>query len=233
VTGRFIRGALIEFRPAFGPPLPNVIAFQFNPETMTHAWTQAESAGGGDAALGRKANPLAVRGLPGESFSFSLMLDAAEPIADGDPVSGPIAQTSGVYARLAALEMLQFPVPADATARLARTAPTPGGRATAKRRVPEGQVPTVLFVWGPRRIVPVRVTALSITEQLYDPLLNPTHAEATITLQVLTRDDFAAVTGRLSTFAKGAYNYTHGVRQALALVNLGNTAESTVGMLPL
>src|SRR5438309_12047829 len=106
MANKFIRGALIEFMDAFGFPLPNVIIFQLNPETMTHAWTQPEAAPAG--AAGAKANPLAVKGLPGESFSFTLMMDAGESIAD-DPISGPIAQVSGVYTRLAALEMLQYP----------------------------------------------------------------------------------------------------------------------------
>ncbi|HEY3004407.1 MAG TPA: hypothetical protein VGJ44_18820 [Kribbellaceae bacterium] len=248
MANKFIRGALVEFMPAFGVPLPNVIVFQFNPETMTHTWTQAEAAAG-DPTGAVKANPLAVKGLPSETFSFSLMLDAGEPIADRDPVSGPLAIVSGVYTRLAALEMLQYPVPA-ATEGLAGAAGAVAGAAAGaiggalvgavggtlaaatKRPVPESQVPTVLFVWGPGRIVPVRVTGLSVTERLYDALLNPTHAEATVTLRVLTPDELTFVTGPLSSIARGAYTYSQKLREALALVNLGNAGESIVGMLP-
>ena len=59
----------------------------------------------------------------------------------------------------------------------------------------------MLFVWGPGRIVPVRVTGLTITEKLYDPLLNPIHAEVQLTLRVLTPDELKSTTGRLKDFA--------------------------------
>jgi hypothetical protein len=244
VANKFIRGALIEFMPAFGTSLPNVIVFQFNPETMTHAWTQPEAVEGGAAVAGVKPNPLAVQGQPGESFTFTLMLDAGEPIADGDLVAGPVARVSGIYSRLAALEMLQYPVPADPAAQLAgqasavaqaaQAAGVPGTRAIPEQRpIPENQLPTVLFVWGPGRIVPVRVITLSITEKLYDQFLNPTQAEAAITLRVLTEADLEFVTGPLKGVANGAYRYSQHLREVLALVNLGNAGESILGMLPI
>ena len=95
------------------------------------------------------------------------------------------------------------------------------------------QVPTVLFVWGPGRIVPVRVTSLTITEKFYDALLNPTYAEATLGLRVLTPEELLYVNGPLKEIAKGAYTYSQGLRQVLALANLANAAESIIGMLPI
>ena len=236
--GTFIRGAFIEFMPTFLIPLPNIIIFQYNPETMTHAWTQPTLAPVA-AAEGVKANPLAVRGLPGESFSFTLVMDTVDMIADGSPVAEGIATVSGIYTRLAALEMLQYPVPADdnnglvgAVSAGAAAVGASAGAAAPDRSVPVMQVPTVLFVWGPGRIVPVRLTSLSITEKLYDGLLNPIHAEASITVQVLTPDELASVTGPLAEIAKIAYTYSQDLRQVLAIANLANAAESAIGMLP-
>jgi hypothetical protein len=85
---------------------------------------------------------------------------------------------------------------------------------------------------GPGRIVPVRVTNLAITEKLYDALLNPIHAEATIGLRVLTPDELAYVNGPLGEIAKIAYTYSQDLRQVLAIANLANAVESTIGMLP-
>ena len=99
--------------------------------------------------------------------------------------------------------------------------------------MPAAQLPTVLFIWGPGRIVPVRVTALTITEKLYDStLLNPTHVEAQIGLRVLTKEELGYVDGPLGTVANTAYTYSQRLREALALANLANAAESIIGMLP-
>ncbi len=76
-----------------------------------------------------------------------------------------------------------------------------------------GQVPIVLFVWGIGRIVPVRVTSLTITEKLYDVALNPTYAEAQISMTVLTPQDLGDLQGPLATVALAANDYTLALRQ--------------------
>jgi len=238
VAGKFLHGAFVQFMQTFLLPLPNVIIFQFNPETMTHTWSPAQTVGGS----GPDANPLAVRGTPGESFSFSLAMDANDMIADGSPVAEGIATVSGVYTRLAALEMLLHPTGGSGggllgsvSASIGAGGISIGGAASAgvKRDVPPAQLPTVLFVWGPGRILPVKVTGLTITEKFYDPvLLNPTHADAQISLQVLTPEELKFVSGPLAEVANVAYTYSQGLRQALAIANLANSAESVIGMLP-
>jgi hypothetical protein len=243
MSGKFIKGALIEFMPTFLVPLPNVISFQYNPETMSHTWTQAEASSSGGKEQGA-SNPLAVSGLPGESFSFTLMMDARDSIADGSVITAGIATGSGVYSRLAALEMLLYPtgafdsnqlvgsVSVSASVDVGSGGITAGASASPKvvSQIPQSQVPTVLFVWGPGRIVPVRVTSLTITEKLYDKFLNPIQAEAQIGLRVLTKGE--SVSGPLGELAKVSYKYTQRLRQALAVANLANATESIIGMLP-
>ncbi|WNG35773.1 hypothetical protein F0U61_20420 [Archangium violaceum] len=239
MPGKFMKGALVEFMPTVLVPLPNVIIFQFNPETIRHVWTQPEAAGD---AQSQNHNPLAVRGMPGESFSFTLVMDANDQIAEGNP----IAKATGIASRLAALEMLMYPtgaagggllgsVSASVSVSAGGVGASLGGSAAsaATRQVPQSEVPTVLFVWGPGRIVPVRVTGLSIEEKLYDELLNPTHAEAQLELRVLTPEELARVSGPLKDVAKAAYTYSQVLRQGLAVANLANSVESIVGMLPL
>lgn len=233
-TGQYFRGALVEFTETFPIPVPNLILFQYNPETMTHTWTPAKS-GGSNTPGQSPSNPLAISGPPEEQFSFNLVMDSNDTIAENAPVTTQLAQLSGVYPRIAALEMLLFP-----------TAPPGGGLIGSissalgitsgpppSTAVPAAQLPTVLFVWGPGRIAPVRVTTLTITEKLYDgTLLNPIHAEAQITLKVLTPQELQYVSGPLGTLANAASTYTTGLREALAIANLANSVESIVGMLP-
>jgi hypothetical protein len=241
MTGKFVKGALIEFKPAFLVPVPNVIVFQYNPETMTHTWTQPQAAQSGKEQ--GSSNPLAVSGLPGESFDFNLMMDAKDAIADGSGVSAAIAEKTGIYSRLAALELLLYPtevfgeellgsVSVSVNISTSGIAASVGASAGVKIPIPQSQLPIVLFVWGPGRIVPVRVTTLTITEKLYDDLLNPTHAEARIGLQVLTKGELDSVKGPLGGLAQVSYKYTQTLRQALAVSNLANAAE-VIGMLPL
>lgn len=244
MAGKYLRGAFVSFTETFPLPIPNVILFQFNPETMTHTWQPAATGGSaatapaGAGAQGAGAsNPLAVDGPPGESFSFTLALDAKDMIADGNPVSAALAEASGVYTRLAALEMLLFPTDSSGGGLIGSISSalgfTGGGGTAPNTPIPAAQLPTVLFIWGPGRILPVKVTTLTTTEKLYDNiLLNPTHAEVQVGLKVLTPRELQYVDGPLGSLANTAYSVSKTLREALALANLANAAESIIGMLP-
>jgi hypothetical protein len=232
MAGKFIKGALVQFMETFIAPLPNVIIFQFNPETITHTWSPAQEVAG--AATSEDVSPLAVQGPPGESFNFTLMMDATDQIAE----KNPIAISTGIYSRIAALEMLLYPTNSFPDGLLGsvsapKKAPNDKADPGPKRDVPQSEVSTVLFIWGPARILPVRVTSLTITEKFHDTLLNPTHAEAQIGLRVLTPRELRASHDELADIARGAYAYTLGARQVFAIANLANAVESIVGMIPI
>jgi hypothetical protein len=237
MPGKYLKGAFVQFMPTFLVPLPNVIMFQYNPETMTHTWTP--SAPDTTPYADNKPNPLAVKGLPGESFSFNLAMDSNDTIADGSAVTGGLASATGLYSRLCALEMLLYPTGSFSSNKLLGTVSSAissalgGSSSSARTNVPQYLMPTVLFVWGPARIVPVRLTSLTITEKLYDALLlNPIHAEAQVGIQVLTPDEVLALNDALSKVATVAYTFSQAFRQAMALANLANSVESIIGMLP-
>jgi hypothetical protein len=247
-----LKGALVQYMPTFLIPMPNVIVFQYNPETMTHTWRQPDTAPAGQST----DNPIAVKGMPDESFSFKIQLDANEDIASGISPRAEVAQVSGVYTRLAALEMLLYPsgpgnsgllgaisaaastassapAAADPTKSLGGDAATTPGQADTS--VTYATVPLVLFVWGAGRILPVRVTDLTINELLYNPTLSPTHAEAQLSLRVLTPAELESLKPDhpvLATLAKVAYDYTLALRQTLAATDTASPAMSIIGMLP-
>ena len=242
MSGVLLKGALVKFTPTSMPvPVPDVIVFQYNPETMTHTWTQPGAAPPSATATGAAegSNPLAVKGMPGETFSFTIAMDANDQIADGTATAA-LAQQSGIYSRLAALEMLLYPASVGQSGLLgtvssAISSALSGNAPSSTSTVPVSVMPVTLFIWGPGRIVPVRVTGLTITERLYDSTLHPTHAEAQLSLRVLTPAELASartdndVLGQLATTA---YNYTLSLREALAIANLANAAESIIGMIP-
>jgi hypothetical protein len=240
-----LKGALIEYMPTFLKPVPNVIVFQYNPETMTHTWRQPDPAPPSTATN----NPMAVKGMPDESFSFKIVIDANEDIANGVSPQADVAAASGVYSRLAALEMLLYPSgpgtggllgamssaeQADAADRAQQVASADPNKKNPPKEVTYATVPMVLFVWGPGRIVPVRLTDLTIDEQLYNETLSPTHAEAQLSLRVLTPAELQAVKANhpvLGALARVAYDYTLGLRQTLAAADLANPAASIIGMI--
>jgi hypothetical protein len=235
MAGTYLRGALIAFTETFPLPIPNVVIFQYNPETMTHGWTVASTAPAAAGAANLHVSQLAVSGPPVETFTFMLAMDASDTIADANPVASGLAEISGLYSRLAALEMLMFPLPPPGGGLIGSVSSALGITAAApSRSVPAGNLPLVLFVWGPGRIVPVRVTSFSVTEKLYDSLLlNPIHAEAQIGLRVLANNELSDLTDIMKPIAQAASTYSQKLRQALALANLANAADSVVGMLPI
>jgi hypothetical protein len=204
-----VKGVLFEFASGFGQSMPNAVAFQFNPETLRRTWTQPVPARTG-------ANPLSVKGDPGESYALTLMLDITDVLAaDAASPAAADAVAGGLRSRIAALEMLMFPV--------ASRSPQATG---SRRSTPSAQVPAVLFVWGPGRILPVRITNLTITETLFDALLNPTHATVELGFSVMTREELDKVTGGFQTIARAAYDASLRERQTLALLNLSTAAGS-------
>jgi hypothetical protein len=225
-----MKGALVELASAIGGSVPNVIFFQYNPESLRHTWSQPPPPIATQGQAG--GNALAIPGFPGESFSFSLALDVTDQLADPDPTVRQIAAQFGIYPRIAALEMLLYPADtADQPTGGTGTSGTSGSSGSESRPTPAALLPTVLFVWGTGRILPVRVTSLTINETLYDAQLNPTHADASLELRVLTPDDLRSVKGQLGDFARAAYDYSKGLRVARAAANLGTAAHQLIGML--
>jgi hypothetical protein len=226
-----LKGALVAFTPTFITPVPNVTVFQFNPESLTHTWSQPQRGGNSGTEAG---DPHAVPGMPAEEFSLTVIFNSNEDIADNVPVSAQLAEVSGVYTRLAALEMLLYPTRGGGMSQLlGQTSAALGAPCGAASSVPQSTTPFVLFVWGPFRIVPVRVTGLTIVEKLYDTLLNPVYAEVQLKLDVLTPSELKAATAHpvLAKLATAAYVYTLGLRETGAVANLGNAGATLAGML--
>jgi hypothetical protein len=204
-----LKGAFINLGAGLLGGLPNIIVFQFNPESMSRTPSLAQPpippVGVGQVDATQQVAE------PNESFYFTLKLDASDQLAENNP----IAVASGILPTLSALELLMVPRSAM-TIDLARLA----GRASTKYMSPPTRLPTVLFFWGPFRIWPVTVNSLSITETEYNTLLVPIRAEINVDLQVLAPSQVPD-----SILAQGAYYYSIGVKQMMAALNLANAAQ--------
>jgi hypothetical protein len=256
-TPTTLKGALIYFGAPMLIPIPNFIIFQYNPESMTRTlkpWQPpAREVSLNDEGQIQRADLTGEQQLalsqpydPEETFSLELMLDASDALEK--PESHPVAFISGVADRISAIEMLMYP-PGDSllggllgsvsgSVSISAGGLSVGGSlAGLSEQLERRQVPIVLFFWGPGRIVPVRVTSLSIHEQQFSPILYPTRAKATIGLRVLDLDDLVRVSGDPASgaaveIATACYKFTRGQKEVLATANLANSVESIIGMLP-
>ena len=170
---RVLKGALVVFEtPA---PVPtNIIAFQFNPDSVTRTFRQQLEQEDPYRSAGDSWFVLP----PTESLSMSVELDASDQLEAGDAA----AIATGLHPTLAALELLLYPSSIDLIVDKALAL-------AGSARVRPLRVPIVLLVWGPLRVLPVRVESVSITEEAFDPRLNPIRAKISLGLRVLTVAD--------------------------------------------
>jgi hypothetical protein len=186
-----LKGAFVKLDAGLLGGLPNIILFQFNPETVS------------------RTPGLATPPQPADGSGSTA------------PDDHPIAAASGILPALSAMELLMYPSSSLASQLF-------GGGAKPHKSPPE-KLPTVLFFWGPFRLVPVTVTNLYVQETQYDQLLNPIRAEVSVSLQVLTPVRLP----KDATFARGAYEYTQTVREVMAVLNLANmVVGAATGSLP-
>jgi hypothetical protein len=156
-------------------PLASVIVFQYNPETLTRT-LQPQSAGEG----GDRAEALRLKGAPVETIKLDVQIDATDQLERADAIT----TTLGVHPQLAALEMLLYPKSALVIANTILLA-------AGTIEVIPPMAPFTLFVWGIKRVLPVRVTDMSITEEAHDPALNPTRVKVSLGLRVLSYNDLS------------------------------------------
>lgn len=168
---RLMKGAIIGCDPA--NPLASVVVFQYNPDTLTRR-LEPRTMGGTE---GDKAEAFRLTGPPKETITVSIEVDASDHLEAVDP----LAVASGVTPPLAALEMLLYPKSATviANAILAQI---------GNIEIIPPEAPMTLFVWG-SRVLPVRITSFSITEDAFDTALNPIRAKVDLSMYVLSYAD--------------------------------------------
>jgi Contractile injection system tube protein len=171
---RLIKGGLVLLNPD-GSGQPRVVALQYNPDTITRT-LQAQTAGG-ENHDGR-SEPLRFKGPPVETIKLDAEIDATDQLARGDGTTTEL----GILPQLSALEALVYPT----SDQLRQTNSLSG---SGSLEIAPVLAPLCLFVWSERRIVPVRVTDFSITEEAFDPQLHPTRAKVSLGLRVMSVAD--------------------------------------------
>ncbi len=167
ISPRLVRAGLVTVDADTGA-VGRIIPFQYNPDTLSR--TLAPRAVGSDG--GERSEALRLAGPAVETIKLDAEFDGAPALAGeaGGQAPGP---------HLAALEALINPSVASlrATATLA-------GLGTIE--IAPAEAPLLLFIWGPSRIMPVRIAEFSVTEDAFTPTLEPFRAKVSLTLRVLS-----------------------------------------------
>jgi hypothetical protein len=197
---RVVKGGIVLLDPDTFQILPNgVIVLQYNPDTLSRTLKIKGADEGGD-----RSEALRLTGPPVETIKLEAELDATDQLEFPD--QNPNAVQFGIAPQVAALETLVYPT----SAALQRNFDLAGA---GTLEIMPMLAPLSLFVWSASRIVPVRLTEFSVTEEAFDPDLNPLRAKLSLGLRVLSIDD-------LSFNDKGGSLYLAYQKQKEALAQL-------------
>ncbi|TLS43508.1 hypothetical protein FE633_25520 [Streptomyces montanus] len=171
-----IRSGIVIVDPERGTP-QRIIVLQFNPDTLERSVAPQAAGGdggGGGGSGGDRNEALRLKGPAQETWKFTAEIDATDQFE--------IPAPDGIHPQLAVLEMLVQP-----TSSQLREASRLSEKGTIE--ISPIEMPLTLFTWGSKRVMPVRLTELSINESAFDVNLNPIRASLSIGLKVLTVSD--------------------------------------------
>jgi hypothetical protein len=207
---RLIKGGIVLIDPKSGA-LIRAIALQYNPDTLSRT-LQIQAAG----QEGDRLEALRLKGPPNETIKLDAEIDATDQLEF--PEQNPAAGEFGIFPQLAMLETLAYPTSASLSS-------ANGLAGAGTLEIAPSETPLSLFVWSKTRVVPVRVTEFSITEEAFDANLNPIRAKVSLGLRVLTVNDlgFAHRGGSLFMAYLQKKEQLAGRRQSAALSTFGLT----------
>ena len=177
VSPRLRKGAILTLDPTLGVPLGS-IALQYNPDSITRS-LKPQSVG----EEPDRSEVLRLKGPPIETIKCEVELDASDQLAIADPT----ALAYGIQPQLSALELLVYPSTVTLVANEVLSL-------VGTIEILPMESALTVFVWSSQRITPVRITDMDITEEAFDPQLNPIRAKVSLGLRVLSVNDVSFLT---------------------------------------
>jgi hypothetical protein len=209
---RLLKGAIVGIDLL--NPISSVVVFQYNPETLTR---RIDARTPGNADGGDRSEAFRLSGPPRETITLNVEIDVADQLE----LANPVATLSGLYPTISALELLLYP---QSSKIIADAILSQFGNI----EIVPPEAPMTLFVWGRQRVLPVRLTSLSITEESYDTQLNPIRAKVDLTLNVLSTADLKPTHAGYNLFL------AHQIaKEVLAMSNIFNSVQQTGASLKL
>jgi hypothetical protein len=171
---RLLKGGIVLVDPNTGV-VQRIIVMQYNPVTLTRSLTGQTLGESTD-----RLQALRLTGPPQETYSLEAEIDAADQLEFPD--QNQTVVENGITPQLAALETIVYP-------QSSRLISNNSMAASGALEIVPAEAPLTLFVWSKNRVLPVRLTELSITEEAFDPNLNPIRAKVSLSMRVLNVND--------------------------------------------
>lgn len=171
---RLLKGGIVLIDPDTSA-VQRIIALQYNPDTLSRTLQSQAVKEGGD-----RSEALRLTGPPVETIKLEAEIDATDQLEFPDQHAN--AARFGIQPQLAALETIIYPTSGQL---LSNNAMAQAGML----EILPMMAPLALFIWSKSRIVPVRIADFSITEEAFDPNLNPIRAKVSLGLRVLSVTD--------------------------------------------
>ncbi|SFF76425.1 hypothetical protein SAMN05518801_101341 [Novosphingobium sp. CF614] len=209
LTPRLLKAGLVRVDGATGA-LIEVVPLQYNPDTLSRT---LQPRGAGDGAPSEEATRLT--GPPTETFTVEAELDATDALEAAGPTDD--VATVGLWPQLAILERMLYP-----GVEAMRAANAQAARGSIE--VLPAPEPLTVFVWGRSRVMPVRLTDMTITEEAFDTALNPIRAKVKVSMRVLNANDLG-----FSSWAASLYLAYQTRKEGLA-AQFGGRALTDLGL---
>lgn len=170
---RVLKAGIVLLNPTTSA-IERIIALQYNPGSLSRT---LKGQGIDDA---NRSQVLRLKGPPVETYTIEAEIDAADQLEFPD--QNQEVKENGLAPVLAALESMVYPKSSDL---LSNNSMTSGGML----EIIPTEGPLILFIWNKNRVIPVKITNFSVTEEAFDPKLNPIQAKVNLGMQVLTIND--------------------------------------------
>lgn len=171
---RLLKGGLVLIDPDTSA-VQRIITLQYNPDTLSRT-LQVQGVG----ETGDRSQALRLKGPPVETIKLDAEIDATDQLEFPDQY--PNAAQMGIHPQLAALETIVYPSSGQLQSSSSLAS-------SGTLEIVPMEAPMVLFIWSQNRIIPVRITEFSITEEAFDPDLNPIRAKVSLGMRVLNVND--------------------------------------------
>lgn len=223
---KILRGAFVEFGLSL-PPL--VVVFQYNPLQLTRnrslsfaVPTPPPPPPGTKVATpamptrtlrqfhGQFSDLLDLQkqqlvSVQEQSIGFDIRLDATDKLNEGDTIT----EQFGIAPQIATLEQMVYPKD-ESLLGAALGALLGGSKGFSFTR--GANPPLVLFIFGRKRVLPVNINSMNITETEFSTDLNPIRATVGVSLTVIEGKSVP-------------YLYSKAMLEAMSVLNLANIAS--------